>query len=136
MTKRVARTNVPRPSRPALTGVLAAWLGRRSRLVRAALAGITAIAVTAAIAMLLYSIADTLEGIAVVRIAPFAFIALAILGLLLYWVGWRVFIGFDFEHESLQPGLAAVIWLLIGFITVLSEIVLAIVFLLQALSPT
>jgi hypothetical protein len=56
-----------------------------------------------------------------------------LLGLLFYWIGWRIMIGFDFEQKPLKPGRTAAIWLLIGIGIVIIMLGSAIVSTINAL---
>lgn len=41
-------------------------------------------------------------------------VVLTIIGLVFYWVGWRVLIGFDSEETPLEPGRPAALWVMLG----------------------
>jgi succinate dehydrogenase hydrophobic anchor subunit len=63
-------------------------------------------------------------------------LALVVAGLIFYWIGWRVLVGFDFRETALKPGRAAAIWVCLGILTLLGIFVLAFIGLLQAVAPS
>lgn len=100
---------------------LAAWIGRRSRIVRFSLAGIVALSLTGALVLLVYGFLFSLspdnglfDAVSGVDIITILFVVFAVVGFFFYWVGWRLMIGFDFAETPLVPGRGAAIWLMVG----------------------
>ena len=60
-------------------------------------------------------------------------VILVIVGMALYWVGWRVLIGFDRGETVLEPGRAAALWVIFGIVVLLTVIILAIFTIADAL---
>jgi hypothetical protein len=113
----------PRQPPPYLRAVdaLAGWLAGRSRPVRMLLAGVIAALITGVIGLVAFDLVFRLPVAGLPRdILFYMVLALAVLGMLFYWVGWRVLVGFDFGTERLRPGYAAVIWLLFGLVVLLA----------------
>lgn len=103
-----------------LMEALADWLAGRSRLVRMLLAGVIAALITGVIGLVAFDLVLRLPAASLPPdILTYMVAALAVLGMLFYWVGWRVLVGFDFGEERLRPGYAAVIWLLFGLVILL-----------------
>lgn len=105
---------------------LAVWLAARGRFTRVLLAGLVAAALTAAIALLLFNVLFRLSPeqiqfgpITADNVVAVSLAFLAICGAALYWIGWRVLVGFDFADEPLVPGRAAAIWVAVGLLTLL-----------------
>jgi hypothetical protein len=134
LAKKLARSRVPAGTQGSLIDRWVEDIGQLPRLVRAILAAITATAITVLIGLLIYSIADRVDAPEILQLAPVLLISLAGAGLALYWVGWRVLIGFDFEEAPLKPTLAALIWAVLGLVLLVIEIGVAIVFFMQSLS--
>lgn len=121
---------------------LSDWLARRSRPIRALLAALVAAAIivslTIVVSTLLLSIDPRkirLGPINADNISTVLLLFLAILGIVLYWVGWRVFIGFDFSEIPMRPGRAASLWLLFGIAMLIGTVIVAIISTLQATAP-
>ena len=135
-TKKKVRSHDPMLKSPQKPFLFRAgdWLGRRSRLQRAFIAGLIAISITVAVALILYSIADNYTAIDLTQAASLALIVLTIFGFILYWVGWNVLIGFG--DTVMNPGPAAVIWVSMGLLVILVEIIVAAILAIQALGQT
>ncbi len=124
MTKK-RRKSPPRhiiiaPNQPPIDR-LATWLGNRSRAVRGLICGGVALSFTIALALLLYgslfNVPANQAKIGPINLSDLPLVLLVLLsitGLVLYWVGWRVMIGFDADEMPLQPGRPAALWVLIG----------------------
>ncbi|MCC7207098.1 MAG: hypothetical protein IT323_07330 [Anaerolineae bacterium] len=119
-----------------------AWLARRSRAVRVLLAVVVATVLTGAIALLLYGVLFQLPPAQLVlgpingqNILTVTVTALALGGLAIYWVSWRLLVGFDLGAEPLTPGRAAARWVLLGLAVFLITVVAATLALLNALGP-
>src|SRR5947209_5218591 len=108
----MTKSRRPKPKPKGFLERTADWLGRRSRLVRILISALIAIAISVAIGILLYSSLDNVPvsqtGLTVILVV------LAVIGFGLYWIGWRVMVGFDFDENPLQPGVAAAIWICFG----------------------
>src|SRR5437868_15234287 len=115
MTKKAVARHKPALDR------LAEWLARQSRLVRSIIAGLIALVITGAGAIVLYGFLISLPSgsLNIGSLNPgsillIGLVALVIVGFVLYWVGWRVLIGFDFSDHPVQPGRPAALWVLFG----------------------
>src|SRR5437016_3652190 len=102
---------------------LADWLARQPRLLRSILAGLVALAVTLVIALIVYGFLISLPpgslnigSTSSYDVVTIALSLLVVLGLVLYWVGWRVLVGFDLGDTPLRPGRPAALWVLAGLI--------------------
>jgi hypothetical protein len=94
---------------------LATGLGRVPRLVRMVIAGVIAACVTAALGVALFSVLYLLPSSRLPQdILLIVWAALMLVGALMYWVGWRVLLGFDLEGQRLQPTRAAALWVVFG----------------------
>ena len=120
MTKKAVARHKPALDR------LAEWLARQSRLVRSIIAGLIALVITGAGAIVLYGFLISLPSgsLNIGSLNPgsillIGLVALVIVGFVLYWVGWRVLIGFDFSDHPVQPGRPAALWVLFGLIALL-----------------
>ncbi len=119
-----------------------AWLAGRSRLIRVLLAVGVATILTGAIALFLYGVLFQIPPARLVfgpindqNILTVTVTALAIGGLAIYWLSWRLLVGFDLGPEPLTPGRAAARWVLLGLVVLLITSVLAVIALLNALGP-
>jgi hypothetical protein len=122
---------------------LARWLARRSRLARSVIAGLVALILTGALGVFVYGFlfalpADSLNigSLKPMDLITILLVVLAVIGLALYWVGWRVLIGFDFGETALEPGRPAAIWVLIGVAVLVITVLIAAINTLIALSPS
>jgi hypothetical protein len=102
---------------------LANWLGSRSRLLRSVMAAFIALVITGTIALIEYSYVLTLSPTSPIYAMldtpawlTINVLILALIGMTLYWIGWRLMIGFDLGEVPLRPGRAAAAWLLFGSI--------------------
>jgi uncharacterized membrane protein len=101
---------------------LVRWIQRRSRTVRIILCALIALIFTAGFGLVLYgSLLNTdprrlnFFGVINAQNLPFyVLILLCVAGMVFYWAGWRVMVGFDMGDEPLQPGRAAAVWVLAG----------------------
>jgi hypothetical protein len=122
---------------------LARWLARRSRLARSVIAGLVALVLTGALGVFIYGFLFALPSgsLNIASLKPTdlvtgLLVVLAVIGLALYWVGWRVLIGFDFGETALEPGRPAAIWVLIGVAVLIITVLIAVINTLVALSPS
>lgn len=122
---------------------LAHWLSQRSRLARSMIAGLVALVLTGALGLLIYGLLFSLPvgslnigSLKPMDLITVLLIALTVIGLALYWIGWRVLIGFDFGETALKPGRPAAIWVLIGVAVLVVTALIALINTLIALSPT
>lgn len=118
------------------------WLAGRSRTVRVIVAVVVATVLTGAIALLLYGVLFQIPPAQLVfgpinqqNILTVTVTALAIGGLVIYWVSWRLLVGFDFGAEPLTPGRAAARWVLLGLAVFLITFVAGMAALVNALGP-
>ncbi len=122
---------------------MAQWLGRRSRLVRSLICAGIALVWVVGMALALYSALFNIPPerlqfgpINAYNLPAVLLVALTLIGILFYWVGWRVMIGFDFEDEPLQPGRPAALWLVIGAVLLALDGVGILIALLTAVQPS
>ncbi len=127
--KLITTRPVPRATPPI--DRIGAWLGRQSRLVRTLLSSGVATVLTIALALILFgtlfnTVPDRLTfGPFNANNLPFIlFVFLVVAGILFYWVGWRVLIGFDFEETALNPGRAGALWVMLGGAVLIAVILL------------
>ncbi len=120
---------------------LAEWLAGRSRLIRSIIAALVALAVTGAITILLYSFLMGLPpgsfeigAITTTNIVTFALIVLTIIGVALYWLGWRVLIGLDLRQDPVRPGRAAAAWVLFGIVVFVATLILILIYTLNVVT--
>ncbi len=130
------------PRRKAVVDRLAGWLAHRSRLVRSIIAGLIALVVTGAGAVLLYGFLIALPSgslnigsLSPTDILLIGLIFLVVLGFVLYWIGWRVLIGFDFGDRPLEPGRPAALWVLFGVIALALTVILVSIYAITAMGP-
>lgn len=119
----------------------AGWLGSKSRLARSVIAAIIALILTGALVLVSYGILLSLSS---KELAAFLsdhpetlsviLVVLVIIGMALYWVGWRVLIGFDRGEAVLEPGRSAAIWVIFGMLVLLMVVIFAILTVADALS--
>jgi hypothetical protein len=120
----------------------AGWLGRQSRLVRSVLAGLVALTITGLVALLFYGFLLNappgnlnLGPINPDNVLTAGLISLSVVGFILYWLGWRLLIGFDSGETALQPGRAAALWVLFGLAGLVITIILVIVYVITVIAP-
>lgn len=118
------------------------WLTRRSRLTRVILAVVVATVLTGAIALLLYGVLFQIPPSQLVfgpvneqNIFVVSITVLVVAGLFMYWVSWRLLVGFDLGSEPLIPGRAAARWVQFGLAVLLVTFVAGAVALINALGP-
>jgi hypothetical protein len=118
------------------------WLARRSRLTRVILAVVVATVLTGAIALLLYGVLFQIPPSQLVfgpvneqNIFVVSVTVLAVAGLFIYWVSWRLLVGFDLGAEPLILGRAAARWVLFGLAVFFVSFVAGAVALINALGP-
>lgn len=143
MTKKSAasRPVAHRQSTPTVDR-LADWLARRSRLTRLMIAGLIAVILTGSLSMFLFSYLFAMPT-GTLFFGPFnpsniltiALLALAVLGLAFYGIGWRVMVGFDMGDESLRPGRPAALWVLFAIIVLFGTLCLVVFFTAIAIAP-
>ena len=138
----------PRPTRLRLprlwptTEGMQGWLARRSRLARIGLAVVVATVLTGAMALLLYGVLFQIAPSQLVfgpvneqNILAVSVTILAVGGVFIYWVSWRLLVGFDMGDEPLTPGRAAARWVMLGMAVFLISLVAGAVALINALGP-
>lgn len=126
----------PPPPPPPLLDTLGVRIARLPRLLRMALAALVSAVITGAIGISAFTLLFQLPVNQLPEnILTLMLIGLAAVGVVMYWVGWRVMLGFDFEEEPLQPGRAAVLWLGFGVLVLIVAVVLSIVAALEATGP-
>jgi hypothetical protein len=137
MSKKIKAAQLHRPS---TLDRFAVWLGQQSRLTRSFLAGLVALSVTGAIALVIYSVLMGLSAgnytmyvLSRVDILTVLLVVFFIIGLALYWVGWRVLIGFDLGETALQPGRPAALWVAFGLIVLVVTVITTALVTLSAL---
>ncbi len=120
----------------------AGWLGRQPRLIRSVLAGLVALTITGLVALLFYGFLLNappgnlnLGPINPDNVLTAGLISLSVVGFILYWLGWRLLIGFDSGETALQPGRAAALWVLFGLAGLVITIILVIVYVITVIAP-
>src|SRR5438876_7070464 len=116
--------------RQTLIDNLARWLGRQSRLVRSLIAAVIALILAGAVALIIYGL--------VLEISPGSYTYFTLnrfniltglfgfcvaLGIVFYWVGWRLMIGFGFGESALEPGRLAALWVIFGLVVLITSLV-------------
>jgi hypothetical protein len=121
---------------------LAEWLARQPRLVRSILAGLVAMAITLALALAVYGFLISLPmgslsigSTSMSDIVTIALSALVVFGVVLYWVGWRVLVGFDMGETPLKPGRPAALWVLIGIIAFVITLIVVSIYTVTVIAP-
>lgn len=115
---------------------LADWLAARPRFLRIGVAALIAIIVTAAAGIFLFSYLFTLDPSRLPpNILTLSLVGLTVTGPALYWIGWRVMVGFDFADEPMRPGRPAALWLLFGIGVTFTIVALSVFSVIQALMP-
>ncbi len=127
------------PIKEALpSGVLARtvhWLSKRARRTRILLAALTALIITTVIALILFNLFFRTRPDQInIGLANALLIGVALLGLALYWVGWRLLVGFDFAESPLQIGKAAALYVLVGALIGSTVLIWALFAIAEALS--
>jgi len=119
---------------------LAHWIARQSRLVRSSLAAVVALVLAGAVALIIYSLvlqispsSYTFFTLNRLNILTLLFGFCVVLGLVFYWVGWRLLIGFDFGETALQPGRPAALWILFGLLVLVTSVILLVMVGISAL---
>ena len=133
-----ARITGPRQN---LLDHFAGWLGSKSRLVRSVIAAIIALILTGALVLVSYGILLSLSSKELLTFLSdhpesltIILVVLVIVGMGLYWVGWRVLIGFDRGEAVLEPGRSAAIWVVFGLLVLLMVLIFSIITVADALS--
>ncbi len=127
------------PIKEALpSGVLertAHWLSKRARRTRILLAALTALITTTVIALILFNLFFRTRPDQInIGLANALLIGVASLGLALYWIGWRLLVGFDFAESPLQIGKAAALYVLVGALIGSAVLIWALFAIAEALS--
>ncbi|MBX3084080.1 MAG: hypothetical protein KF716_20770 [Anaerolineae bacterium] len=143
MAKR-RRTNFPirtakpqPPPREPIIDRLANWLGRWPRLLRMLLNLIIAAGLTGVIGLGVFSLLYRLPPDRLpLNTTSLVLLALSVVGIVLYWVGWRVLIGFNWEATPHQPGRAALLWVLFALLVFIATAALAIASAIDASKET
>ncbi|MFN7209472.1 MAG: hypothetical protein ACK4P1_03650 [Aggregatilineales bacterium] len=121
--------------RRAVLARLAKWLNGRSRTTRILIAAFAALLLTAVIALLLFNTffrirADQID----VGVANALLFGTGLLGLALYWLGWRLLVGFDFAETPLQVGRAGALYVLLSALIGVAALIWSLLSLAEALS--
>jgi hypothetical protein len=120
------------------SGVLARtahWLSKRARRTRILLAALTALITTTVIALILFNLFFRTRPDQInIGLANALLIGVAFLGLALYWLGWRLLVGFDFAETPLQIGKAAALYVLVGTLIGSAVLIWALFAIAEALS--
>ncbi|MFQ3535667.1 MAG: hypothetical protein SNJ58_07305 [Aggregatilineales bacterium] len=114
---------------------LAHWLGKRSRGARILIAALAALILTAVSTLVLFNNffrirADQID----VNVANALLLGTAVLGLALYWLGWRLLVGFDFSETPLQVGKMAAAYVLFSALVGIGMLIWSLLSLAEALS--
>jgi len=135
---RPAARQVPNP----LVDRLAEWLARRSRLTRLLIAALIALILTGALSLFLFGYLFAMPSgtfnvgpINPSSILTITLVALAILGVVFYGIGWRVLVGFDVGDDALRPGRPAALWVLFAIIVLFGTLCLLVFFTAIAVAP-
>jgi len=123
---------------PPLRGLagFAARLANLSRSVRIVIAALMALIFTAAAALLVYNVLFRIRPDRITdtqALLTGTLIGLAAFGFGLYWLGWRLLVGFDFGETPLQPGSAAALYVLLGLLTLILMVGLAVLAVVEVL---
>lgn len=144
MAKR-RRTNFPirtanpqSPPREPITDRVADWFGRWPRLLRMLLNLIISAGLTGVVGLGLFSLLYRLPPDSLpTNITTLVLIGLSILGMILYWVGWRVLIGFNWDAANPhRPGCAALLWVLFALLVFVGTAAIAIASAVEASKET
>src|SRR5690349_14971974 len=93
------------------------WLGSWPRVLRMLLNLVISAGLTGVVGLGLFSLLYLLPPDSLpLNTTTLVLIGLSILGIVLYWVGWRVLIGFNWEATPHRPGRAALIWVLFSLL--------------------
>ncbi|PJF36812.1 MAG: hypothetical protein CUN49_03435 [Candidatus Thermofonsia Clade 1 bacterium] len=113
----------------------ALWLGKRRRTTRIALASLNALILTAVIALALFNSFFRIRADQInLAVANALLFGTAILGLALYWLGWRLLVGFDFGERPLQVGKAGALYVLLSALIGIGALIWSLLALAEALS--
>jgi hypothetical protein len=143
MAKR-RRTNFPirtaqsqTPPRLPLFDRMATWLGNWPRVLRVLLNLVISAGLTGVVGLGLFDLLYRLPPDRLpMNTTTLVLIGLSVLGLVLYWVGWRVLIGFNWEGTAHQPGRAALIWVLFSLVVFIATIAISIASVIEASKET
>jgi hypothetical protein len=93
------------------------WLNRQARAVRILIAAVLTAGLVLSLAVLMFRVLfnlppnqfspETTQNLGTLLIGVFG-----VGGIGLYWVGWRLLVGFDFGETPLRVGRAGVLWVL------------------------
>lgn len=118
------------------------WLRKRSRFLRILIAAFVATVLTGTLAIVTFGVlfsiqpSDLESGVVNAdNILSLTLTVLLVIGVGLYWVGWRLLVGFDFAEKPWEPGIFAALWVYIGATTLIGVVILSILGALAALSP-
>lgn len=111
------------------------WLDRRSRSVRILIAALAALLLTAVIVLILFNSFFRIRPADLdVTLANALLLGTAIFGLALYWLGWRLLVGFDFGESPLRVGRAGALYVLLSALISLAALIWSLLSLAEALS--
>lgn len=141
--KRPVAPPAPPPApRPHMLDALAGWLNGLPRPARMLVAGVIAALVTGVVGVTLFGGLFQVPReqlrfgfITPDNIGTVLLIVLSLFGFFLYWVGWRVLIGFDFGDEPFSVTRAGALWVVFGVLVAVAALALSIVSTLIATGP-
>lgn len=132
---KLRKTPVKAAQRLDLLSRFAHWLDRRSRSTRILIAALAALSLTAVIVLLLFNSFFRIRPAELdVTLANALLLGTAIFGLALYWLGWRLLVGFDFGESPLHVGKAGALYVLLGALIGVVALIWSLLSLAEALS--
>lgn len=136
----VAQHNLAAERRQSAIDNFARWIARQPRLIRSLLAASVALILAGAVALIIYSLALQISPNSYTyftlnrfNLLTGLFAFCVVLGLVFYWVGWRLLIGFGFWGTILEPGRPAALWVLFGLVVLVTSVILLVMVLIAAL---
>ena len=152
MDKKIVQPQVPskkyqskkgriKPAQPPIDR-FAGWLARRSRGVRLLIAGLIAVEFPGTAGLLLYGLLLTLPT-GTLNVGPFTaadyltctLVALLILGITFYWIGWRLLVGFNWSDSVFKLGRPAALWVVSALSILLVMSCLIFLYAMAAVAP-
>jgi hypothetical protein len=143
MAKR-RRTNFPirtakpqPPPREPIIDQAANWLGNWPHALRVVLNLVISAGLTGVVGVGLFSLLFRLPPESLpLNTTTLVLIGLSVIGIVLYWVGWRVLIGFNWEATPHRPGRAAIVWILFSLFVFIATAAIAIAAAIDASKET